>query len=92
MRYVAHEFALKHRNILGLMATDKRAKFVALAEARVNRALKDLQLIGNLSNRSAYEFSEADIRRIFAALQKGLETSRARFSKHRERPEGDFRL
>jgi len=74
------------------MANDKRAKFVELAEARVNRALKDLQLIGNLSNRSAYEFSEADVRRIFAALQKGLETARARFSKPRERVGGDFRL
>lgn len=74
------------------MPTNKRAKFVALAEARVNRALKDLQLIGNLSNRSAYEFSDADVRRIFAELQKSLETARGRFSKPRERPGGGFRL
>ena len=41
---------------------DKRAKFVELAENRVNRAIKDLRLIGNLSNRSAYEFADEDIR------------------------------
>lgn len=70
----------------------KRDKFILLAEARVNRALKDIQLIGNLSNRSAYEFSDADIRKVFAALQKGLETARARFSKHQERAGGEFRL
>ncbi len=59
--------------------SQKRVKFVELAEARVSRALKDFQLIGNLSNRSAYEFTDSDIRKIFAALQKGLDTAKARF-------------
>lgn len=71
---------------------DKRQKFVELAEARVNKALKDIQLIGNLSNRSAYEFSEADIRKIFGALQKGLAGAKARFSKESEGSGGEFRL
>lgn len=74
------------------MATDKRAKFIELAEARVNRALKDLQLIGNLSNRAAYDFSDADVRKIFSAVQKGLDSARTRFSKQHERSGGDFRL
>jgi len=74
------------------MATSKREKFVGLAEARVNRALKDLQLIGNLSNRAAYEFSDGDVKRIFGALQKGLDAARTRFSRPRERAAGDFRL
>lgn len=70
----------------------KRSKFVELAEARVNRALKDLQLIGNLSNRSAYEFTDTDIRKIFLALQRGVDTARSRFSKQQEKTGGDFRL
>lgn len=69
----------------------KRTKFVELAEARVNRTLKDLQLIGNLSNRSAYEFTDADIRKIFAALQKGIETAKGRFGGG-EVSGGEFRL
>jgi hypothetical protein len=69
----------------------KRTKFVELAEARVNRALKDLQLIGNLSNRSAYDFNDADVRKIFAALQKGMETAKARFGGG-ESGGGEFRL
>lgn len=76
----------------GPMPNEKRSKFVELAEARVNRTLKELQLIGNLSNRSAYEFSDADVRRIFSALQKGLQTARSRFSKQSERAGGEFRL
>jgi hypothetical protein len=70
----------------------KREKFVELAEARVNRAIKDLQLIGNLSNRSAYEFEEADIRKMFAAIQKAADTAKARFSRQGDAGGGEFRL
>lgn len=71
---------------------NKRQRFVELAEARANRALKDLQLIGNLSNRSAYEFTEADVRKIFGALQKGLDTARSRFSRASAEAGGEFKL
>jgi hypothetical protein len=58
---------------------DRRAKFVELANNRVNRALRDLRLIGNLSNRSAYEYTDEDVRKIVRALQKELDTVRNRF-------------
>lgn len=74
------------------MATLKRSKFVELAEARVNRALKDLQLIGNLSNKSAYDFDDADIKKMFQALQRGLDGARARFTKTSDATGGGFRL
>lgn len=72
--------------------SSKREKFVELAEARVNRAIKDLQLIGNLSNRSAYEFTEADIKKMFSAVQKAVDTARGRFARDGEVGGGDFRL
>lgn len=70
----------------------KRQKFVELAEARVNKTLKDLQLIGNLSNRSAYEFSDADVRKIFSVLQKALESAKGRFTHTADGGGGEFRL
>jgi len=70
----------------------KREKFVELAESRVNRAIKDLQLIGNLSNRSAYEFSDADIKKIFGAIQKAVDTAKGRFARDGEATGGEFRL
>lgn len=70
----------------------KRRKFVELAEARVNKALKDLQLIGNLSNRSAYDFEDADVRKIFSTLQKALDVAKGRFSKKADGGSGEFRL
>lgn len=72
--------------------SSKRDKFVELAEARVNRAIKDLQLIGNLSNKAAYEFTDADIKKMFAAVQKAVESAKGRFSKDGEGAGGEFRL
>ena len=45
----------------------KRENFVRLAEGRVNRALKDIRLIGNLSNRSAYSYSDEDVKKTMHA-------------------------
>lgn len=59
--------------------SDKREKFVRLAEQRVNRALREIRLIGNLSNRSAYQSTEDDVKKIFRSIQKELEAARARF-------------
>ena len=71
---------------------NKRAKFVELAQKRVNRSIKDLRLIGNLSNRSAYEFTEEDIRKIFRALQKELDIAKGQFARGGKSDDGDFRI
>jgi len=56
-----------------------RDKFVKLAEARVNKTLKDIQLIGNLSNRSNYDYTEADVEMIFKALSQEIAACKKRF-------------
>lgn len=71
---------------------DKRNKFVELVEARVNRAIKDIRLIGNLSNRSAYTYSDEDVKKVFRALQKELDSARARFGGDGSPREDGFRL
>jgi len=47
---------------------DPRGAFVRLAEARTNKILKALDLLGNLSNRSNYSYSDDDIRKIFKTI------------------------
>ena len=47
----------------------KRENFVRLAEARVSRALDSIRVIGNLSNRSNYEYNEQDVKKIIKTLQ-----------------------
>jgi hypothetical protein len=58
---------------------DPRAKFVELANMRVARAIKDLRLIGNLSNRRNYDYSDAESKRIIKTLEVELEDLKAKF-------------
>lgn len=60
--------------------SQKREKFISLAEKRVEKTLHNLKLIGNLSNKSAYEYTEADVTEIFKALQKEMDVAKARFN------------
>lgn len=71
---------------------DKRKKFIQLAEARVARAMNDIRLIGNLSNRSAYTYADDDVRKIFKALQKELDAAKSRFGDENNSRETEFRL
>jgi hypothetical protein len=69
-----------------------RKKFVDLAEKRVKRALKDIKLIGNLSNRSNYVYSDADVKKIHKALQTALSDMKARFDRQGDDEKVDFKL
>ena len=70
----------------------KRENFVRLAEARVNRALREIRLIGNLSNRGAYEFDDSDVRKVFGTLQKGLDAAKGRFTNAEDSSTNAFKL
>lgn len=59
----------------------KREKFVRLAEARTNKILDTLTLLGNCSNTGAYEYSQKDIDKIFKAIQTQVDDTRKRFNK-----------
>lgn len=63
-----------------LIMTIKREKFVTLAEKRVAKALKTIQLVGNLSNKSNYEYTAQDVQKIHKALSVALEEMQNRFS------------
>ena len=60
---------------------DKRAKFLELAEKRVNRAIKDIRLVGNLSNKNNYEYSRTDVGKIVKALESELKLLKNRFDR-----------
>ena len=75
----------------------KNEKFIRLAEARVNSVIQKIQLIGNLSNRRNYDYSEKEVNELFKAIELELqrakklfevevskENSKFRFSKKRE--------
>lgn len=61
----------------------KREKFVRLAEARTNKILKMIELLGNLSNTSSYEYTEEEVNHIFDTIINELNVSRNRFTQSR---------
>ncbi len=62
------------------MKETDREKFIRLANKRVNSAIKAIELIGNLSNRSNYDYTQDDAEKIFLALNKELKACRERFA------------
>jgi hypothetical protein len=71
---------------------DKRGKFVEIASRRVNRVIKEIRLISNLSNRSAYEYTEEDAKKIARALQKELDVMKAKLDGAGRSDDNEFSL
>lgn len=71
---------------------DKRQKFIKLAQARVNRAIRDIRLIGNLSNKSAYSFTDDDVKKMFRAIQKEMDSAKGKFGEDGGGRDNEFTL
>ena len=69
-----------------------RAKFVELAEKRVTRGIKDIRLIGNLSNKSNYTYTDEDVRKIIKALDTEVKKLKQRFENHGAQDDVVFKL
>ena len=59
----------------------KRDKFVRLAEARTNKIIDMIQLLGNCSNLGAYDYTQQDVDKIFTAIENELREAKKKFSK-----------
>lgn len=57
----------------------KRDRFVRIAEARTNKILEMLRLLGNCSSKSNYEYTDEDIKKIFNALEKEMKNTKNKF-------------
>jgi hypothetical protein len=58
---------------------EKRGNFVRLAEGRTQIALDAIRKLGNLSNRRAYDFNDADVRKITKALREAVSDLERKF-------------
>ena len=57
----------------------KHERFKRLAERRVNMILDKLRLLGQLSNKNNYEYTDAQIETIFRAIQRDVNATKAKF-------------
>ena len=57
----------------------REERFKRLAEKRVNTILDKLRLLGQLSNRSNYEYTDAQVDAIFRAIQMDVNATKSKF-------------
>ena len=57
----------------------KRERFKKLAVYRTNEVLKRLKVLGNCANRSAYEYTEEEINKIFSEIERKTREIKAKF-------------
>lgn len=58
---------------------NKKTAFKRLATNRVNNVIKNLRLLGNLSSRQNYEYSESETKFIFNTIDDELKLTKSRF-------------
>jgi uncharacterized protein YeeX (DUF496 family) len=58
---------------------EKETKFERLAEKRVSDAIKKLRLIGNLSNKHNYSYTDEHVQQIIKALESEMQLLKGRF-------------
>jgi hypothetical protein len=71
---------------------EKREKFVKLAESRTRNAIKAIRVIGKLGNKHAYQFDDTDVQKILRALNKEIDSLKARMSSSSGKESVDFKL
>lgn len=59
-------------------------RFKRIATVRTNAVLDRLRILGNLSNRQMYSYSEGDINKIFTAIKKQVNEVRTKFNSRKE--------
>jgi ABC-type Fe3+-hydroxamate transport system substrate-binding protein len=68
------------------------AKFIELANKRVNKTIKDIRLVGNLSNKTIYSYDETQAKKIIKVLQREIDLLKARFTGTDNETEEIFKL
>jgi len=57
----------------------RRERFESVAARRTQKILDLLDILGNCSNRSNYEFNDEDVRKMFSAIKEKVKNTEAAF-------------
>ena len=61
------------------ISKNKRERFKRLASTRTSEVLRRIKILSNCANRSAYDYSEEEVYKIFSAVDKAVKDSKAKF-------------
>jgi len=82
----------KRKAVVKELTTEKREKFVQIAESRTINAIRAIRVIGKLGNKSHYQYDEADVKKIVGTLNKEVEALKARMTEQGGRVAVEFKL
>ena len=57
----------------------RNERFKRIATRRTNNILHQVRLLGNLSNKSTYDYSDEEISKIFSAIEGQLRLAKGKF-------------
>lgn len=77
-------------NVTGKTEETKAEKFIRIGEYRMNKAMDAIGRIENLSNRSAYEYTQGQVEAMFSALEQRVADVRAKFTAVKPKEEVSF--
>jgi hypothetical protein len=83
---------VKRKAVAKEVASEKREKFVQLAESRTINAIRAIRVIGKLGNKSHYQYDEADVKKIVSALSKEIDALKVRMTEQGSRVAVEFKL
>lgn len=66
------------------MTESKRDRFVRIAEARTNKIINMMSLLGNCSNKNNYDYTKKDAETIIGTLEKELKVLKKKFGQEVE--------
>jgi len=69
----------------------KIQRFKRLAQSRTVSVIKKIQVLGNCSNRSVYEYTEEDINKIFNTIERYLKETKYKFH-YKKSKDNNFKL
>ena len=65
---------------IAITPKNKRDRFLRVAQGRTVKVLRAIRILGRCSNKSSYEYTAADVEKIFAAVQEELDDAKRKFS------------
>ena len=60
--------------------TEKRERFVRVAEQRTQKILDDLKMLSKCANINTYEYNSKDLEKIFSAIEIEIQMTRNAFN------------
>ena len=69
-----------------------RERFIRIAEARTQKIIDMIELLGNCSNQYNYEYTQKDVDKMFSAIDSSLKASKTRFTAENSNKDTRFKF